>query len=164
MTTIDALREFAVDKSNFRNTQTYIDFAYRYTDFVDDKLQATVIAQNNRKYQFFQYLQDGDFQITRPVNNELFIRSAAMGGEIESFKEALELVKDNEPGEVRHRRALKAVIYTLQQSIGCALDALPSGRSNQARKVNGDLFERLMLMILAPAPAQRLAASTRVEL
>ncbi len=35
-------------------------------------------------------------------------------------------------------------IYTTQQSIGCALDALPSSKTNTSRKVNGDLFERLI--------------------
>ena len=35
-----------------------------------------------------------------------------------------------------------------QQSIGCALDALPSSKTNTSRKVNGDLFERLMQLIM----------------
>lgn len=38
--------------------------------------------------------------------------------------------------------------YTLQQSIGAALDGLPAGKSNQARKVNGDLFERLIRLLI----------------
>jgi hypothetical protein len=36
----------------------------------------------------------------------------------------------------------------LQQCIGAALDALPSNRSNTARKINGDLFERLISLVL----------------
>lgn len=32
--------------------------------------------------------------------------------------------------------------------IGAALDALPAGESNKARKLNGDLFERYIRMIL----------------
>lgn len=32
--------------------------------------------------------------------------------------------------------------------IGAALDALPSGESNKARKINGDLFERYIRLIL----------------
>ena len=39
-------------------------------------------------------------------------------------------------------------IYTIQQTIGIALDSLPAGASNQARKVNGDLFERLIQVLL----------------
>ena len=36
----------------------------------------------------------------------------------------------------------------LQQTIGAALDGLPAGKSNQARKVNGDLFERLIRLLI----------------
>ena len=39
-------------------------------------------------------------------------------------------------------------MYTTQQSIGCALDALPSSKTNTSRKINGDLFERLMQLII----------------
>lgn len=47
------------------------------------------------------------------------------------------------------RENLTRTIYTLQQSIGAALDGLPAGKSNQARKVNGDLFERLIRLVIA---------------
>lgn len=43
---------------------------------------------------------------------------------------------------------LRSSQYTLQQCIGAALDALPASRSNTARKVNGDLFERLISLTL----------------
>ncbi|NMB82771.1 MAG: hypothetical protein GYA14_13240, partial [Ignavibacteria bacterium] len=33
-------------------------------------------------------------------------------------------------------------------TIGATLDALPSGKSNTARKINGDLFERLIRLLL----------------
>jgi hypothetical protein len=39
-------------------------------------------------------------------------------------------------------------IYTIQQTIGAALDALPAGKSNTARKINGDLFERLIRLLV----------------
>ena len=46
------------------------------------------------------------------------------------------------------REILVKSIYTIQQTIGIALDGLPAGASNQARKVNGDLFERLIQVLL----------------
>jgi hypothetical protein len=46
------------------------------------------------------------------------------------------------------RLLIRKSIYTIQQSIGATLDALPSGRSNTARKLNGDLFERLMRLLI----------------
>ena len=39
-------------------------------------------------------------------------------------------------------------IYSCQQSIGAALDALPANKSNTARKLNGDLFERFIRLII----------------
>ncbi|HAS51967.1 MAG TPA: hypothetical protein DCS21_09600 [Gammaproteobacteria bacterium] len=46
------------------------------------------------------------------------------------------------------RQNVIRIIYTIQQSIGATLDALPAGKSNQARKVNGDLFERLIRLLI----------------
>lgn len=51
-------------------------------------------------------------------------------------------------GDQMKRNMLNGFIYTTQQSIGCALDALPSSKTNMARKVNGDLFERLIQLIM----------------
>lgn len=46
------------------------------------------------------------------------------------------------------RQNINKFVYTCQQVIGTALDALPSGESNRARKINGDLFERYIRLIL----------------
>ncbi len=64
------------------------------------------------------------------------------------FLQALEQLRDRQLPDDGLRQVLICTIYTIQQSIGAALDALPSGRSNQARKVNGDIFERLIRLII----------------
>lgn len=46
------------------------------------------------------------------------------------------------------RSILNNSTYTIQQSIGAALDALPAGLSNTARKLNGDIFEHFIRLIL----------------
>jgi hypothetical protein len=46
------------------------------------------------------------------------------------------------------RALLMRSIYTIQQSIAATLDALPAGASNKARKLNGDLFERLIQLLV----------------
>jgi hypothetical protein len=56
-------------------------------------------------------------------------------------------VKGNDTAE--NRDIVNRAVYTIQQTIGCALDGLPAGESNKARKVNGDLFERFIRLILA---------------
>ena len=47
-----------------------------------------------------------------------------------------------------NRELVNRSVYTIQQSIGAALDALPAGKSNTARKINGDLFERFIRLLL----------------
>ena len=51
--------------------------------------------------------------------------------------------------ETEIRSTLNKFVYTCQQSIGATLDALPAGRSNSARKLNGDLFERFVRTIIS---------------
>src|SRR3989339_335764 len=46
------------------------------------------------------------------------------------------------------RQILNNSTYTIQQSIGSALDGLPAGQSNTARKLNGDLFEHFIRLII----------------
>jgi hypothetical protein len=46
------------------------------------------------------------------------------------------------------RDILNRSVYTIQQSIGAALDGLPNGESNTARKLNGDLFEHFIRIII----------------
>jgi hypothetical protein len=65
------------------------------------------------------------------------------------FLQVLEQLRDRQLPEESLRQVLICTIYTLQQTIGATLDALPSGKSNQARKVNGDLFERLIRLLIA---------------
>lgn len=49
---------------------------------------------------------------------------------------------------MERRSIIIRAIYTIQQCIGATLDALPSRQSNTARKINGDLFERLIRLLV----------------
>jgi len=57
-------------------------------------------------------------------------------------------IKSNESKKNDNRKLLNDYIYTCQQSIGAVLDALPANKSNTARKINGDLFERFIRLII----------------
>ncbi|WP_423907316.1 hypothetical protein [Candidatus Spongiihabitans sp.] len=48
-----------------------------------------------------------------------------------------------------NRNIVNRTIYTAQQCIGAALDALPAKKSNTARKINGDLFERFIRLVIS---------------
>lgn len=142
------LMNYAIDKQRFHTVDDYIDFCSRYLKLVETGLQARIVSQNESHYQFFQYKKEGSFNITRPLNTQLLYDSEAFEQAVQQFSLTLEQLRDGEKPSGDLRENLTRVIYTLQQSIGAALDGLPAGRSNQARKVNGDLFERLIRLLI----------------
>ena len=136
------------DKGRFSAVANYIEFCAKYLEYIETGLQARIVSQNESQYQFFQYRQEGGFNITRPMNSsllydaEIFTRSSAQ------FVLTLQQLKNTEKPSDNLRQNLVRTIYTVQQSIGATLDALPAGLSNQARKLNGDLFERFIRLLI----------------
>jgi len=53
------------------NLKGYIEFSQQYLEFAASSLQATIVSQNEQNYCFYQYRQDGNFNITRPINTHL---------------------------------------------------------------------------------------------
>lgn len=145
---LNDLRNHATDKERFQSVKDYIDFCTSYLEYVDTALQARIISQNESHYQFFQYREEGSFNITRPLNSRLFYDADNFDRAAQQFGMTLEQLRDGQMPSSDLRENLICTIYTLQQSIGAALDALPVGKSNQARKVNGDLFERLIRLLI----------------
>lgn len=144
-----SLVNHATDKERFQTIQNYISFCKEYLNFVETGLQAKIVSQNENHYQFYQYQNDGFYNVTRPINTSLMYEAEVFEIASVEFLQVLEQLKDRNLPDAQFRNVLVRTIYTIQQSIGAALDALPSGRSNQARKVNGDLFERLIRLIIS---------------
>jgi len=67
----------------------------------------------------------------------------------DKFLSVLKNIRSRESKSKASRKLLNDYIYTCQQSIGAALDALPANKSNTARKINGDLFERFVRLIIS---------------
>lgn len=143
---ITQLTKIATDKSKFKTLPDFLDFAEMYLDYAAIKLQAVIVSQNENHYQFYQYGSDGGYQITRPINSRLMYGVADFIAAKKSFVGILKNAKDVKSED--DRRAINRVVYTLQMSIGSTLDALPAGKSNTARKINGDLFERLIRLVI----------------
>ena len=137
----------ATTKEKFLNSANYIEFAKIFLDFAANGLQAVIISQNENHYRFFQFKEDGYFNISRPINSNLLYHFSEIEKIIIEFPKIIASVKDIPKDDVESRNVLLKSIYTIQQSIGIALDALPSGESNKARKINGDLFERLIQIL-----------------
>lgn len=147
MKTLWEIMAWVSEKSRFSKIEDYIEFAKCYLEFIQSNLQAEIIAQNETNYRFFQYRRDGEYNITRPVNGELFFKLPDYEILAQGFEETLEHIRDIRTDTAK-RENINRFIYTTQQAIGCALDALPASKTNTSRKVNGDLFERLMQMIM----------------
>jgi len=147
MKTLWELMSWVSEKQRFETIENYIEFAKHYLEFIETELQAELVAKNENNYRFFQYRRDGEYNITRPINSDLFFglkKYEKIAPNFEKILIHIKEIRDNKEA----RKIINNFIYTTQQSIGCALDALPSSKTNTSRKVNGDLFERLMQLIM----------------
>ncbi len=142
------LIEIVSNKENFLSVENYIEFCRQYLDFATSGLQAVIVSQNEQNYSFFQYRQDGNFNITRPINSNLMYTAQNSQSISNQFGDILLNAKDIPQEDESNRAVIRNSIYTIQQTIGATLDALASGRSNVARKINGDLFERLIRLLI----------------
>ncbi|VVB94740.1 Uncharacterised protein [uncultured archaeon] len=146
--TLQQIVNKAKDKDNFTDLDGFISFSKEYLEYIHDNLQATIISQNENHYCFYQYDSNGSFQITRPINSKLMYNSEVFENKSSEYLEILRSIKDIDKSDNTIREILNNTTYTIQQSIGAALDALPAGKSNTARKLNGDLFEHFIRLII----------------
>ena len=147
MKTLWELMAWVEDKGRFLSLTDYSDFTKAYLECVTSGLQATVIAQNEHNYKFFQYGRDGEYNVTRPINDDIFLSFEDYERFGKEFLELLANIRDIADKDCL-RNQINQYVYTTQQSIGAALDALPSSRTNNSRKLNGDLFEFMVRLLL----------------
>jgi hypothetical protein len=138
----------AKNKTNFTDLNAYIKFCNSYLNYITDNLQAIIVSQNENHYQFYQYKKEGNFQITRPINSNLMYDSNSFTKTSKEFFKILKNIKTINKDDDTVRNILNNATYTIQQSVGSALDGLPAGQSNTARKLNGDLFEHFIRLII----------------
>lgn len=149
--TLKKLVARATDKERFIELEDYLEFAAAFLDFAATGLQAVIVSRNEPQYNFWQFKSDGSFNVSRPVNTSLMFTPAEAAQAFQRFLSMVSAVRDTGMDSAENRMTLNRAIYTLQQCIGIALDGLPSGKSNTARKINGDLFERLIRLVLQHA-------------
>lgn len=112
----------ATDKERFHSVEQYIEFCARYLEYVETGLQARIVSRNESHYQFFQYREEGSFNITRPLNSRLMYDAEGFAHAAQQFKMTLEQLRESQRPSKDLRENLIRTIYTLQQSIGAALD------------------------------------------
>lgn len=138
----------ATNKDRFQTIEAYSDFCLIYLEFIKTNLQAVIVSKNENNYRFFQYKGDGTYNVTRPINSNLMLSLEMFDSKRKQFFTVLKNIKDKSSKTKINRKLINDFIYTCQQSIGAALDALPANKSNTARKLNGDLFERFIRLII----------------
>ncbi len=143
---IKQLIEIASDKDKFLTIENYLSFCARYLEFIKTELQAVIVSRNENNYRFFQYKEDATYNVTRPINSNLMLNLEFFEENKDNFINILNSIQDVTSS--KDRTLINNIIYTSQQSIGAALDGLPANKSNKARKINGDLFERFIQLII----------------
>ncbi|MBI5563083.1 MAG: hypothetical protein HY894_09590 [Deltaproteobacteria bacterium] len=154
----------AADKRRFQSVKDYIDSCARYLSFSQTGLHARIVSRNESHYQFFQYKKEADYNITRPINTRLMYGAPEFAHAAQEFLKTLKRLRNRQPLDETMRDVVIRAIYTIQQAIGATLDALPSGKSNQPRKVNGDLFERLIRLLIASLSVDCVAGTMQVPI
>ena len=144
---LEQLISRASDKTRFKEVRDYVDFCRDYLHFALDGLQAVIVSRNENHYRFYQYRQDGNYNITRPINSDIMIPANDFDAMAVSFLYSLLHVRDIQ--SPKDRDGINRVVYSCQQAIGATLDALPAGQINTARKINGDLFERFIRILIS---------------
>ena len=139
----------ATNKDKFLAIENYSDFCLTYMEFIKSNLQAVIVSRNENNYRFFQYRKDGTYNVTRPINSELMLSLESFDSKRKMFFELLNNIHDKSVKTRANRKLINDFIYTCQQAIGAALDALPANKSNTARKINGDLFERFIRLTIS---------------
>ncbi|MCK4594714.1 hypothetical protein KAU45_09440 [bacterium] len=139
---------WASNKEQFTNLDNYIEFCRAFLDYIRTNIQADIVSKNETHYHFLQYKEEGFYNVTRPLNYNLMYSVKERSVFTQAFKNVLENIRLKKTNTPANREIVNRSIYTIQQSIGATLDALPAGMSNKARKVNGDLFERFIRFIL----------------
>jgi len=154
------LTERAIDKKKFLTLSSYVDFCARYLEYIERGLQARIVSKNESHYEFFQYKKEGGFNITRPINSLLMYKADEFSLAAKQFTETIRQLKERKRPSEKLRSNFIRTIYTVQQSIGATLDSL--SESNQARKVAGDLFERLICLMITSIDVTCLSGSVKV--
>ncbi len=144
---LDRLVKTASAKENFTELNHYVDFCLEFLDFIGTpgSIQAEIVSRNETHYRFIQF-KNARFSISKPLNSNLLYTRKSAKANLRRFLKILAAVRTSDTPI--NREIVNRSVYTIQQSIGAALDALPAGQSNTARKINGDLFERFIRLLL----------------
>lgn len=153
--TLAELQTQIVDKGKFNTLSDYSEIGNQFLRYIQDVQPTRIISPSSPQYIFFQYDTTYAHRITRPLNSQLFIENVVVFNQ--AFKRFVSFLSDlrryehqviEQKGvaEYLQTNEINKIIYTMQQSIGCIGDSFSN--SNQSRKRIGQLFERLITLVI----------------
>jgi len=153
--TLADLQVSVMDRTAFNSLDDYFKVCHAFLVLRENTVPTRIVSPSHRNYIFYQYDEHYGNRITRPLNRDLLIESS------NDFKLAFEHFIDFLVTIKKYQRAvaeqqnttqyiasgeINKVVYTMQQAIGSIGDAFAN--PNQARKRIGQLFERLVKLII----------------
>jgi hypothetical protein len=153
--TLGDLQASVQDKTAFSKLADYEQLALAFLAHLSQAGPTRIISPSHSNYVFYQYAKNAAHKITRPLNTNLFIDDeSAFKNAFGRFVAALADIKRQQErgatvrGLARYAESgeINKIIYTAQQAIGCVGDSFVN--ENQSRKRIGQLFERLIKLVL----------------
>ncbi|RAP26648.1 hypothetical protein C2W64_01364 [Brevibacillus laterosporus] len=142
---LSQLTDKVTNKANFLTVQDYIDFGLEFLEYIEKNKQALIVSQNETNYNFFQFNKEASYRVSRPFNSTLLFSQEMLEESASIFLDYMgQIKKYRSEVDLLDNSIINKSIYTIQQCIGFALDGLPENQTNTARKLNGDLFEKLI--------------------
>ncbi len=153
--TLADLQESVQDRTAFDKLDDYVLICREFLAFVERTSPTRIVSPSHPNYIFYQYDEDYEHKITRPLNRDLFIelpkdfkiafeRFASFLDDLKQYQESTFDRKRNK--KYLASKEINKVVYTIQQSVGSIGDSFAN--SNQSRKRVGQLFENLVKLII----------------
>lgn len=143
------------NKEGYTKLGDYSAICEAFLTYIHEAAPTRIVSPKAPHYLFYQYGEEHNHNITRPLNSHLFISSTTefldAYGRFSTLLGDLRRLQDKaierpliqaymQSGEINK------VVYTIQQAIGCVGDALAN--ANQSRKRIGQLFETFIKLII----------------
>jgi hypothetical protein len=153
--TLADLQASVQDRSAFNTLSDYLTLCRAFLELVQKTQPTRIVSPSHHNYVFYQYDQTYGHRITRPLNSDLFIESAfdfarafvrfiAFLADLRQYQESAADRKGSK--SYAESTEINRVVYTAQQAIGSVGDSFDN--PNQSRKRVGQLFERLVKLII----------------
>jgi len=104
---LKSIVSIATNKDNFQTIKAYIGFCLHYLDFIKSNLQAVIVSSNENHYRFFQYKDDGNYNVTRPLNSNLMLSLESFESNTKQFLFLLKNIRDKSSDTKLNRELIK---------------------------------------------------------